>query len=202
MSLAATEARPPATAPSGAPAVAVAGLVLRFGTGPRIVNGLDLVVEAGSRTALIGANGAGKSTLVRSLIRLVEPAAGEVTVLGTRVTGLDRRALKALRSRVGFVFQRHNLVPRLSALSNVVHGAQSRIGGLRTWHQAFASATVRAEALECLARVGLADRALARVDRLSRGQSQRVAIVPMLMQRPQIVIAVEGAGGWLRRRLL
>lgn len=172
-------------------AVTVERLVLGFGSAPAVIDGLDLSVTAGSSVAIIGANGTGKSTLVRSLVRLVEPRSGSIEIDGTAVTGLDRRRLRAVRARVGFVFQKHNLVPRLSALTNVVHGVQSRMSGPRTWHQLLAPASVRQEAMHCLERVGLADKAMSRVDRLSGGQSQRVAVARMLMQRPRLVIADE-----------
>jgi phosphonate transport system ATP-binding protein len=116
---------------------------------------------------------------------------GAITVLGANIRGLDRRALRQMRARIGFVFQKHNLVARLSALSNVVHGVQARLSGPRGWFQWAAPEAVRAEALRCLDRVGLADRARQRVDSLSGGQSQRVAIARMLMQRPELVIADE-----------
>jgi phosphonate transport system ATP-binding protein len=173
------------------PAVAVAGLAKRFAGGPPVFAGLDLAIRPGEAVAIIGANGTGKSTLLRCLVRLTEPSEGRIEVLGAPVTSLSGAALRRFRSRVGFVFQRHNLVARLSALTNVVHGAQSRLSGPRTWLQGLAPADVRGEAIACLARVGLADRALQRADSLSGGQSQRVAIARMLMQRPQLVIADE-----------
>lgn len=171
--------------------VAVHGLAKSFNGGRRVIDGLDLTIHPGARVAIIGPNGTGKSTLIRMLIRLVEPDEGHIAVFDQDVRALDRRQLKALRSRVGFVFQRHNLVTRMSALTNVVHGAQSRMGGPRVWLQALATREVREEAMHCLDRVGLADKALARVDTLSGGQSQRVAIARMLMQRPALVIADE-----------
>jgi phosphonate transport system ATP-binding protein len=172
-------------------AVGVRGLVKRFQSGAPVIDRLDLAIGAGTRVAVIGANGTGKSTLVRMLVRLVEPDDGMITVLGDDVRSLDARRLRSLRARVGFVFQRHNLVTRLSALSNVIHGAQGRVGGPRTWLQALAPAGLREEAMDCLDRVGLADKALSRVDTLSGGQSQRVAVARMLMQRPTLVIADE-----------
>jgi phosphonate transport system ATP-binding protein len=172
-------------------AVRATGIVKGFGSGARVIDGLDLDIAAGTAVSLIGANGTGKSTLVRMFVRLVEPDAGDIQVLGTSVRGLGARDLKALRARVGFVFQKHNLVARLSALSNVVHGVQSRRSGPRTWHQALAPAEVRDEAMDCLDRVGLAHKAKSRVDTLSGGQAQRVAIARMLMQRPELVIADE-----------
>lgn len=171
--------------------MSVKGLSKRFKNGQQVIKGLDLDIASGRRVAIIGANGTGKSTLVRMLVRLVEPDDGRITVLQQDVRALDARALKQLRARVGFVFQRHNLVTRLSALSNVVHGVQSRMAGPKTWLQALAPKTVRDEAMHCLERVGLADRALSRVDQLSGGQSQRVAVARMLMQRPSVVIADE-----------
>lgn len=173
-----------------APVVSVSGLQVAFG--PKVVlDGIHLDINPGTAVALIGANGAGKSTLLRSLIRLVEPSAGSMRVLSQDVRGLNARQLRAFRSRIGVVFQRHNLVPRLSALTNVVHGAQARMRGPRTWLQSLAPAAVRNEALACLEAVGLADLARQRADSLSGGQSQRVAIARMLMQRPELVLADE-----------
>lgn len=170
--------------------VAISGLAKSFGQ-RRIIERLDLVIPGGEALALIGANGTGKSTLLRMIVRLAEADAGTISVLGENVGSLRGAALKRFRARVGVVFQKHNLVSRLSALSNVVHGVQSRRSGPRTWAQALAPAEIRDEAMECLAAVGLADKAMQRADSLSGGQSQRVAIARMLMQRPQIVLADE-----------
>ena len=112
-------------------------------------------------------------------------------MLGQDVCALGARDLRRFRAQVGIVWQRHNLVPRISALSNVVHGVQARIAGPRAWFQALAPAAVRKEAMDCLDRVGLVDRAMARVDSLSGGQQQRVAIARMLMQRPSFILADE-----------
>jgi phosphonate transport system ATP-binding protein len=173
-----------------APAIAVRGLVKRFGTLP-VIDGLDLTVTPGEAVSLIGANGTGKSTLLRLIVRLIEPDAGQVHLLGDDIGPLRGRALARLRSRVGFVFQRHNLVTRHSALTNVIHGVQARRSGPMTWHQMLARRADRAEALACLEAVGLADKAMQRADSLSGGQSQRVAIARVLMQRPQVILADE-----------
>ncbi len=172
------------------PVLAVSGLAKSF-DGRAVLSGLDFTLAPGQSTALIGANGSGKSTLLKCLVRLIEPSGGRIQMLGRDVRALDPQDLRAFRAEVGFVWQRHNLVPRLSALSNVVHGVQSRLSGPRAWFQALAPAAVRAEAMACLDRVGLADRALIRVDSLSGGQQQRVAIARMLMQRPAFILADE-----------
>jgi phosphonate transport system ATP-binding protein len=172
------------------PVLSVAGLTKVF-PGREVLRGLDFALAPGQATALIGANGSGKSTLLRCLVRLIEPSGGAVRMLGREVRALAPRDLRRFRAEVGIVWQRHNLVPRLSALSNVVHGVQARMTGPRAWVQALAPAPVRDEAMACLDRVGLADRALMRVDALSGGQQQRVAIARMLMQRPAFILADE-----------
>ena len=173
-----------------APVLAVRGLEKSF-SGKPVLQGLDFALAPGQSTALIGANGSGKSTLLKCLIRLIEPTGGRINMLDRDVCALAPRDLRRFRAEVGIVWQRHNLVPRLSALSNVIHGVQSRLSGPRAWFQSLAPAEVRAEAMACLDRVGLADRALVRVDSLSGGQQQRVAIARMLMQRPAFILADE-----------
>jgi phosphonate transport system ATP-binding protein len=172
------------------PVLAVTGLTKNF-SDRKVLQGLDFAIAPGQATALIGANGSGKSTLLRCLVRLIEPTSGRIQMLGREVPGLSPRALRQFRAEVGIIWQRHNLVPRLSALSNVIHGVQARMSGPRAWVQALAPAPVREEAMHCLARVDLADRALMRVDSLSGGQQQRVAIARMLMQRPAFILADE-----------
>ena len=164
---------------------------MTFAGGPVVLDGIDLAIGRGESVAVIGANGTGKSTMLRCLLRLIEPTGGDIRLLDEDVMSLGGRRLRRLRSRVGFVFQRHNLVPRLSVLSNVIHGAQAHSGSPRLWHQAVCPAEIRAEAMYCLDRVGLAHLACRRADQLSGGQSQRVAIARTLMQRAEIVIADE-----------
>ena len=159
--------------------------------GIRVLNGVSFDIRAGQAVALIGSNGSGKSTLLRCCLRLVDPDAGKIQLLGREIGPLNPAALRRVRASVGFVFQRHNLVPRLSALSNVLHGVQARQAGPRTWLQSLARKADREEALHCLEMVGLADQAAKRADTLSGGQSQRVAIARALMQRPRLVFADE-----------
>ena len=168
----------------------VRGLSKRFGA-VSVLSDVSLAVGGAQAVALIGANGAGKSTLLRSCLRLIEPDAGEIRLLGEDVRALRGTGLRGLRAKVGFVFQRHNLVPRLPVLSNVLHGALARRAGPRAWFHEIAPRRLREEAMGCLERVGLADVAKRRADQLSGGQSQRVAIARALMQRPQVMFADE-----------
>jgi phosphonate transport system ATP-binding protein len=139
---------------------------------------------------LIGANGAGKSTLLRCCVGLTPIDVGSVCLLGKNLANLSGRELRRLRSKVAFVFQQHNLVPRLSVLSNVVHGALTRHGA-NAWLHSFAPRAERERAMHYLDLVGLADFAGQRADRLSGGQSQRVAIARALMQQPKMLFADE-----------
>lgn len=193
---AAAGANPPAVAKSvqSSPVhLSVEGLSKTFGADLAVLRDIGFVLHAGEAVALIGANGTGKSTLLRCCLRLIEPDEGDIVLLGEPIGKMPRRALRRLRARIGFVFQKHNLVPRLSALSNVLHGALGRSGSARYWFHNLAPQAARDEAIACLDQVGLADVAERRVDRLSGGQSQRVAIARALMQRPEIVIADEPA---------
>ncbi|MFN0191960.1 MAG: phosphonate ABC transporter ATP-binding protein [Aestuariivirga sp.] len=173
--------------------ISILGLKKSFDAAKPVLDGIDLVIGKGSLVALIGANGTGKSTLLRCIPKLVLPDSGTIDVFDTPLIGKRGKALRGLRSKIGFVFQKHNLVGRLSALSNVVQGAQAQGFGMRAWCQSFASPRLRGEAMACLDRVGLAHAAGQRADRLSGGQSQRVAIARALMQKSEIVLADEPA---------
>jgi phosphonate transport system ATP-binding protein len=169
--------------------VHIESLVKSYGD-VRACDRVDLIVNKGELVALVGLSGSGKSTLLRHLNGLARPDSGMVQVLGVDVVAARGRELRALRRRVGMVFQQFNLVGRLTVLENVLTGALGRDPlpryGIVTWPK-----TARQEAFAHLDRVGLADRAYQRADSLSGGQQQRVAIARMLMQRPELVLADE-----------
>ena len=171
----------------------VRGLTKSYNQQTTVLRGVNFAVSAGERVALIGANGAGKSTLLRCCMHLIKPDSGEIDLCGIKLDGLSAKKLREVRSQVSFVFQKHNLVPRLSALTNVLHGAIPRTGFGRAWFQGLASDALRIEAMQCLERVGLTHVALQRADKLSGGQSQRIAIARALMQRPRLIFADEPA---------
>lgn len=166
------------------------GVAKQFGANP-IFSDVSFRLARGEAVALVGANGAGKSTLLRCLMGLVPVSDGTVRLLGEQITGARVRDLKALRAQVGFVCQKHNLVPRLSVLSNVVHGLLGQSPGLRHWTHSLAPQASRDAAMSALSRVGLTDFALRRADRLSGGQSQRVAIARAIVARPKVIFADE-----------
>lgn len=167
------------------------GLTKRFGAGTTVFSGLEFSVGQGECVALVGANGTGKSTLLRCCLGLIAPDAGQVSLLGEPLGDLGGAARRALRARTGLVGQKHNLVPRLSVLTNVIHGLLGQHSGPRYWVQGLAPAQARAAAMSALSKVGLTDLALRRADRLSGGQSQRVTIARALVGNPRFLVADE-----------
>ncbi len=159
--------------------------------GTQIFADISFGLSRGEAVAIVGANGTGKSTLLRCLMGLIPPEQGSVTMLGTEVGSASSSELRALRGQIGLVSQKHNLVSRLSVLSNVVHGLLGQRSGPRYWSQSFAPAAAREAAMDALSKVGLAHLANRRADRLSGGQSQRVAIARALVSRPKILFADE-----------
>ena len=146
-----------------------------------VLHGVDVTVSRGELLAVLGANGSGKSTLLRAAAGLVPTAQGAVTV--------DDRARGPLD--LALVFQRIHLVPRRSVLANVCTGALGRLSLRESLVPALFPRAVREEAMGCLERVGLADRAHDRAGALSGGQQQRVAIARALCQRAPVVLADE-----------
>lgn len=162
----------------------------RFGD-TAVFSDVSFRLARGEAVALVGANGAGKSTLLRCLMGLIPVSAGSVHLLGDVASTAQGAALRNLRAQVGFVSQKHNLVPRLSVLSNVVHGMLGRSPGLRHWTHVLAPDASRTAAMHALDKVGLADFATRRADRLSGGQSQRVAIARAIVSGPKVLFADE-----------
>lgn len=150
-----------------------------------------LCVHAGERVAVVGPNGAGKSTLLKVISGLFPAVQGEVQVINTRLHArMPGQDLRQVRAKVGHLWQGLYLVGRLSALDNVLIGALGRISGWRSWLRVY-TAQDQALARQALARVGAADLAEVRCDRLSGGERQKVAMARLLMQNPQLVLADE-----------
>jgi len=154
------------------------------------LDGVSLTVRRSEIVVLLGLSGSGKSTLLRHLDALEHPTSGSVRVLGEDVPTLKGRRLRALRSRVGFIFQQFELVPSLTVLENVLTGALAELRGPRLGIWSYPKSK-KLRALQHLDRVGLLDRAYQRADTLSGGQQQRVAIARALMQNPSILLADE-----------
>jgi phosphonate transport system ATP-binding protein len=173
----------------GAPVIELQGVGKAYGH-ITALDDVSLTVGRGETVILLGLSGSGKTTLLRHLNGLEAPSAGRVRVLGTDVVGLAGRELRALRRRIGFVFQQFELVGRLTVLENVLTGSLATLRGPRVGIWSYPRAH-RLEALGRLDRVGLLDTAYQRADTLSGGQQQRAAIARALMQNPEILLADE-----------
>ncbi|MEW1962256.1 phosphonate ABC transporter ATP-binding protein [Microbacterium sp. NPDC077644] len=176
---------------SDTPAVRIADLGKTYpGAKAPALTGVSLSVEPGEIVVLLGLSGSGKSTLLRHVNGLEAPTAGSVVSLGERVSALRGRDLRALRGRIGFIFQQFELVGALTVLENVLTGGLSSLRGPRVGIFTYPGA-MREKALGHLDRVGLLEFAYQRADQLSGGQQQRVAIARALMQDPEILLADE-----------
>lgn len=175
---------PPAR-PENAPAVRLRGVSKTFVRGKKNVTALqevDLDVATGRVLAVIGFSGAGKSTLVRLINALETPTTGSVEVDGVDLAGLGAKQIRALRARIGMVFQQFNLIRSRTVYANVAYPLE--VAG---WDKDKQEARVT----ELLHFVGLTEKAWAYPDELSGGQKQRVGIARALATNPEILLADE-----------
>jgi len=150
------------------------------------VQGVSFSIAAGEMVAITGASGSGKSTILHMLGGITRPTSGRVLLEGVDLATLDDDRLAVIRRRrIGFIFQRYNLLPELSLVENValplvLDGRPER--------------ECRERALEAIAAVGLDQRAEHRPDALSGGEQQRGAIARGLVTQPAVVLADEPTG--------
>ena len=158
-----------------------------YGTGETTVkalDGIDLSIEAGSFTAVVGTSGSGKSTLLNMLGGLDHPSDGSVIVGGTELAGLNEEQLTIFRRKqIGFIFQNYNLIPVLNVWENIVFPLS--MDG-REPDEAFIGRIVTL--------LGLNEKLYHMPNHLSGGQQQRVAIARALASKPSIVLADEPTG--------
>lgn len=169
--------------------ISAKGLVKEYGKGAALVKalrGVDLDIQRGSFTCIVGPSGHGKSTLMHLLGGLDHPSSGAVSIDGQEISRLDNKMLADLRARkIGFVFQFFNLLQSLTAKENIEIALM--LAGVPEKKQ-----SVRA--MELLDIVGLGDKADAKPGQLSGGQQQRVAIARALANDPPVLLMDEPTG--------
>ncbi len=151
---------------------------------------IDLSIEQGEFVAIIGLSGAGKSTLIRTINRMHDVTSGKLTVDDVDVMSLSGKQLRRFRRKIGMIFQSFNLITRTTVIKNVL---TAFVPDMPWYRSAFGIYTKdeKINALECLDKVGILDKAFVRADQLSGGQQQRVALARTLAQNPQIILADE-----------
>lgn len=151
-----------------------------------VLKGVDLSIEAGSVTAIVGASGSGKSTLMHILGGLDRPSTGDVYFNDDNISRYSDEARSKFRNtQIGFVFQFHHLLPEFTALENVMMPALIRNAS---------DGQIRKQATELLQQFGLGHRLDHRPSMLSGGEQQRVAIARALINNPSVLLADEPTG--------
>jgi len=164
-------------------------LTLGYGR-KEVVKGVDLRIRKGEFLSIIGPSGVGKSTLLMGMNATTSILDGSLKVLGNDVGSIRHGDLKALRARLGVIFQGFNLVSRLSVLDNIASGMLHSKPLLSALFKHYSDRQYE-EIYEYMQVVGIESEALSRCDRLSGGQKQRVAIARAIAQRPEIILADE-----------
>ena len=170
--------------------LSVTNLYKTYATGDKALDDVTFSIPSGQVVGLIGPSGAGKSTLIRCVNRLVEPTSGSITLGDTAITGLSTSDLRAVRRRIGMIFQEYALVERLTVMENVLSGRLGYVSFWRSFFRKYPAEDVQ-KAFGLLERVGLSDHANKRADALSGGQRQRVGIARALEQDPRLLLIDE-----------
>ncbi len=153
----------------------------------KVLHTINLVIQQGEFVAIMGPSGSGKSTLMHILGFLDQPTVGEYLFRGESVSHIDEDGLAAIRaSRVSFVFQAFNLLPRTRVIDNVILPL--------LYHPAIKPAEREERAMRAIEIVGLKERAQYFSNQLSGGQQQRVAIARSLVTNPELIFADEPTG--------
>lgn len=169
--------------------IQINNMTKKYVMGNNVVNALyniNVHIKKHEFVAIVGPSGSGKSTLMNMIGCLDAPSSGEYYLDGREVSRLNDNQLAEIRNyKIGFIFQRFNLLNRISSIENVE---------LPLIYRGIGAKEAQKRAIEALASVGLEDRKLHKPNELSGGQQQRVAIARALITQPPIILADEPTG--------
>ncbi|MET1249556.1 MULTISPECIES: phosphonate ABC transporter ATP-binding protein [Sporolactobacillus] len=163
----------------------------QYGNSTVALSDVNFSVNEGELVSIIGPSGAGKSTLLRCINRLIDATSGEIIFDGADMLKINKKHdLRALRTKIGMIFQNYNLVERLSVFENVLHGRlgykSALVGALGLYNE-----NEKKQAIKIIQSLGLNEQVYKRCDQLSGGQKQRVGIARALVQEPRVLLADE-----------
>ena len=180
---------PPTPCPPSAAVITMENVSRVFGSGEAAVRACDrinITIHPGEYCAIMGQSGSGKSTLMNIIGCLDRPTRGRYLLDGTDVSTVDKTRLTRIRNRkIGFIFQRYELLPNLTALENVI---------LPMMYAGLGRSVRQRRAAAALTHMGLANRMDKRPSQLSGGQQQRVAIARAIVNQPVLLLADEPTG--------
>ncbi|MBO8170138.1 MAG: ATP-binding cassette domain-containing protein [Thermoanaerobacteraceae bacterium] len=153
---------------------------------------VNVKIEEGEMVGILGASGAGKTTLFRLINGALYPTRGCLKVLGRTMSEISLNALRELRRKLAVIYQRHNVVPSLPVVYNVLMGSSDSLSLAQTVRLFFYLREEEREEVSAILReLGIEDKMYTRAEELSGGQQQRVAVARAIISKPQLVLADE-----------
>jgi len=151
----------------------------------KALDGINLTIEKGTFTAIVGMSGSGKSTLLHIMGGLDQPTSGDILISGKNIESMKKKELTVFRRRnIGFIFQNYNLMPILNVFDNIALPIKLDVG----------NRVDKSYIEEIMESLGISDKKLCYPNQLSGGQQQRVAIARALANKPAIILADEPTG--------
>ncbi|WP_300367619.1 ABC transporter ATP-binding protein [Hydrogenimonas sp.] len=168
--------------------IEIRGLKKRFGSN-EVLKGIDLTIPEGKTTVILGLSGGGKSTIIKHIVGLLKPDEGEIWVDGEEVGHADADQIRAIRKKVGFLFQSGALFDSMNVFENVAFPLRE--------HTAMKEDAIEARVVECLEMVALQPKEVLRLfpDELSGGMRKRVGLARTIALNPQIILYDEPTSG-------
>lgn len=176
----------------GEAVLTVRNLNKSYNSNKQVLFDINFDVREGELVSIIGPSGAGKSTILRSINRLIEPDPGSEILIegGKNIATLNKKDLRETRRNIGMIFQHYNLVERLTALENVLHGRLGYYSSIKGALSLYSEEDTQ-KAVDILTKLGLEKQIYSKCSDLSGGQKQRVGIARALIQEPKSILCDE-----------